>query len=137
MNMKRGSRSKPVVAAPTNLGEVMAEICAPAKPEVAQTESRTSRSRRAGPFKVPASMAGAPSTQREGLARRFKQHLKGVSGANKLGPDPDETVPVVKPGSRSARPNRPGFSRSGFGERPSMMSRLARPSVPMSDDEDD
>jgi hypothetical protein len=121
------------------LGGLIAELCETPKglrpegqrPKVAvpSTTTRPVRARRAGPFKVPASMAGPGNPEREELARRFKQHLRGVSGANKLGADPDEYVPPVRPGSqRSVRPG-------GF--RPGMPSRFGRPSVLSSNDEDD
>jgi hypothetical protein len=120
-----GGRRQIAPEQPQDLGEVMKELYAsPAEP----VASKPMRARRAGPFKVPASMAGPRNSEREILAQRFKQHLRGVSGANKLGPDPDETVPVVRPRQRPAVRPGPGF-------RPGMPSHFGRPYP--SDDEDE
>jgi hypothetical protein len=111
------------------LGALIAEICETPKP-TASVPSRPARARRAGPFKVPASLAGPGNPAREELARRFKQHLRGVSGANKLGADPDEYVPPTRPGQQRA-------VRPGFGFRPGMLSRFGRPSSVATDDDED
>jgi hypothetical protein len=126
---------------PPALGDVMAELCSIPTPSVLKLGSIPSpsalpnipklvRSRRAGPFKVPVRIAGPPNIEREALARRFKQHLRGVSGANKLGPDPDEHVPPSRPGQ-------PRAPRPGFGYRPNPMSRFGRPTFMSSDDDED
>lgn len=81
------------------------------------------RARRAGLFRVPASISGPGDAARKAVAQRFKAHLRGVSGASKLAQDPDESPPRVKRGvsDRTARP--------GFGFR--------RPPVEMDMDDDE
>jgi hypothetical protein len=130
MGTKRPQGSKPLPDAsqPLALGALIAEICETPKPTAPAPVSRLGRARRAGPFKVPASMAGPGNPQRDELARRFKQHLRGVSGSNKLGADPDETVPVVKPRLRA---------RPGFGVRPPPSSMFRRGPVSGDDDGDE
>lgn len=118
------------------LGEVMAELYAPPTPPAPaappSSAAKMMRARRAGPFKVPVRLAGPPNTERASLAMRFKQHLRGISGASKLASDPDEFVPTVR-----ARPQsmRPGPMRPGFGARP--RPAFGRPPVINSDDEED
>jgi hypothetical protein len=128
MGTKRpqGSKQLPDASQPLALGSLIAEICETPNPTAPAPVSRMGRARRAGPFKVPASMAGPGNPHRDELARRFKQHLRGVSGANKLGADPDETVPVVKPRLRE---------RPGFGVRSTPPSMFRRGSV-LVDDKD-
>jgi hypothetical protein len=111
------------------LGDVMSELSEASSP-APLVSTREPRARRAGPFKVPASIVGTVNSERAAVAKRFKQHLRGVSGANKLGPDPDETVPVVRLNQRRA-------PRSEFGFRPGMPSRFGRPLPSVVDDEDD
>ena len=119
-----GGRRQQGPEQPPGLAEVMKELCeSPETPSV----PRPVRARRAGPFKMPASIAGAGNRERESLARRFQHHLRSVSGANKLGSDPDETEPVIRPEQR--REGRPG---TVF--RPGMPSRFGRPFP--TDDED-
>jgi hypothetical protein len=133
MRVKRmsGGKRREEPNQPPTMGELMSELSA--TPNVGSAiSSRTPRARRAGPFKVPASIAGPGNRDREEIARRFKQHLRGVSGANKLGPDPDETVPVVRPGQRRAM--RPGV---GFRPNPIMPSRFGRLSPVVRDDDED
>ena len=114
---------------PPGLGDLIADILGEPKPATPSTVSRPARARRAGPFKVPASLAGQGNPQRDELARRFKQHLRGVSGANKLGADPDEYVPPSRPATqRGARPS--------FGFRPGP-SQFGRPSPMAPDDDED
>ncbi len=133
MSTKRmsGSKRREEPNQPLTMGELMSELTE--APKAAPTASaRVPRARRAGPFKVPASIAGPGNRDREEIARRFKQHLRGVSGANKLGPDPDDSVPVVRPDQRRS-------GRSGMGMRPSgfMPSRFGRPSPIVRDDDED
>jgi hypothetical protein len=86
------------------------------------TEVLRARARRAGLFRVPASISGPGDAARKAVAERFKTHLRGVSGA-KLAQDPDESPPEVKrvAGSKAVRP--------GFGFR--------RPPVEMDMDDDE
>lgn len=142
MAMKRQPAGKTPIESkePPALGEVMAELYAPstASPPTATptppTATKVMRARRAGPFKVPGRMAGQPNEKRAALANRFKQHLRGVSGAHKLAPDPDESVPVVRGRAVPSRPGPgPGRLEGGFRPRPS----FGRPSVIDTDDEDE
>lgn len=71
--------------------------------QVSEGPERTGRARRAGPFKVPASLATSNDEARRLLANRFRQHLRGVSGARKPGSDPDEYVPPVRAGAARER----------------------------------
>lgn len=92
--------------------------------EKTATAALRARARRAGLFRVPASISGPGDAARKAVAERFKTHLRGVSGANKLAPDPDESAPVVKRGP-GTKLNRPGF---GF--------RRPPPDIDMDDDEE-
>ena len=132
MAIKRtpGSKSRLEPEQPPTLGEMFSELSESSKVKAPSVSARAPRARRAGPFKVPASIAGPGNSDRELLARRFKQHLRGVSGSNKLGPDPDETVPVSR-----AQPQR--AARPGFGFRPGMPSRFGRSSPTVVDDDED
>ena len=98
----------------------------------ASPEKRALRARRAGLFRVPASIAGPTSEVRKAVAARFKHHLKSVSGANRLGQDPDESVPVVK------RESGRGVNRPGFGfRRPPPSSSGGFSSFDTDDDDED
>jgi hypothetical protein len=87
------------------------------------TAALRARARRAGLFRVPASISGPGDAARKLVAERFKTHLRGVSGANKLAQDPDESPPAAKRGV-GLKPVRPGF---GF----------RRPPVEMDMDDDE
>jgi hypothetical protein len=111
------------------------------KPVVSVPKSILGRARRAGPFKVPASMTGSPDVERRLMAKRFKDHLRGISGANKLGADPDEYVPPARPSGASrgrfgtGMPTGSRLGRLGVRDEPSMISGRGRPIL--QDDDDD
>ena len=135
---RSGSKERSSTGEPPNTVEVMAELFqTPAAPvsTTAAPKPRAARARRAGPFKIPASMVPVANSDRNSLARRFQKHLRAVSGASKLGTDPDEYVPPVRPASARGRvaPRLGGFMpRSN-----PMPSRFGRPDMGHTDDVDD
>lgn len=138
IKMRPGGKDRNTTSEPPNAAEVMAELfqepAAPA-PSVVVPKQRAARARRAGPFKIPASMAPSADSDRYSLARRFQKHLRAVSGSSKIGSSPDEEV--LNPRPVTARGRVVGQRSGGFMPRPNPMSRFGRPDMGHNDDVDD
>jgi len=71
---------------------------------------------RVGSFKVPVDNPEMMRGDRGDLGRRFKKHLKGLSGPRKPQTDPDDIRPLPRPAGAGPRQSRPsGFSPEGLG----------------------
>jgi hypothetical protein len=140
MAAKLGSKGREISGLQQGAVEVIAALFK--KPVVSAPKTIFGHARRAGPFKVPASMASSGDAERRVLANRFKQHLRGVSGASKLGADPDEYVPparTAEPRERLGldRPMGVRSGRLGLRWKPGVISGMGRPGTSRQNDNDD
>jgi hypothetical protein len=82
---------------------------------------------RVGSFKVPVDNPEMMRGDRGDLGRRFKKHLKGLSGPRKPQTDPDDIPPPPRSAGAGPRQERPsGFSPGGLGRGPLGRGPLGR-----------